>query len=93
MPLFDSGNSLWFDKDEGEVARGDYSFVSRPFEAMPNRQLMLTVKNQWFDPSLLEGFAEEAAGILEHGDISDWRLEYLREGIAQRIEALRVIWG
>lgn len=27
-PLFDSGNSLWYDKDESEVARGDYSFMS-----------------------------------------------------------------
>lgn len=35
----------------------------------------------------------EAAGILEAGDLSRWRLDYLRTGIEKRIEALRVIWG
>lgn len=92
-PLFDSGNSLWYDKDESEVARGDYSFMSRPFETSPNRQLMLTVDDQWFDFGLLDGFVDEAADILENGDISAWRLDYLRAGISQRIEALRIIWG
>ena len=92
-PLFDSGNSLWYDKDEGQVAQGDYTFVSRPFEASPNRQLMLTAESPWFDLGLLDGFADEAAAILEHGNLSAWRLDYLRAGIEQRIEALRVIWG
>ena len=34
-PLFDSGNSLRYDKDEGQVAANDRTFVSRPFEAPP----------------------------------------------------------
>lgn len=92
-PIFDSGNSLWYDKDEGQVARGDYSFVSRPFEATPNRQLMLAADNQWFELDLLDGFADEAAAILENGNLSAWRLDYLKVGIGQRINALRVIWG
>ncbi|MBQ9067666.1 MAG: HipA domain-containing protein, partial [Eggerthellaceae bacterium] len=92
-PLFDTGNSLWFDKDEDAVARGDYSFDSRPFEVVPNRQLMLTVDDAWFDLEMLDGFEEEAATILEQGNVSRWRLDYLRKGIAQRLAALRVIWG
>lgn len=92
-PLFDSGNSLWYDKDEGEVARGDHSFISRPFETTPNRQLMLAARDSWFEFDLLDGFEDEAAEILAEGDLSAWRLDYLRAGIRERIDALRVIWG
>ena len=92
-PLFDSGNSLWYDKDEGQVAKGDYSFVSRPFEAVPNRQLMLAARDSWFEMNLLDGFEDEAVSVLAEGNLSRWRLDYLRAGIHQRIEALRVIWG
>jgi len=92
-PLFDSGNSLWYDKDEGQVASGDYSFTSRPFEASPNRQLMLAAKGSWFELGFLDGFEDEAAEILENGNLSRWRVDYLKEGIRKRIEALRVIWG
>lgn len=42
---------------------------------------------------LLDGFADEAAGILEAGDLSRRRLAYLRTGIEKRIDTLRVIWG
>ena len=75
------------------MARGDYSFIARPFLASPNRQLMLAADDQWFDFELLDGFADEAASILEDGDLSRWRLGYLRAGIEKRIDTLRVIWG
>lgn len=92
-PLFDSGNSLWYDKDEGQVAANDYSFISRPFEASPNRQLMLAARDSWFDLDLLDGFEDEAAQTLENGNLSRWRLDFLKNGIRNRIEALRIIWG
>ena len=92
-PLFDSGNSLWYDKDEGQVARGDYAFVSRPFDASPNRQLMIAARDSWFELDLIDDFEDEAVSILAEGDLSRWRLDYLRLGIRQRIEALRVIWS
>jgi hypothetical protein len=92
-PLFDSGNSLWYDKDEGQVAKGDYSFVARPFAATPNKQLMLAAQDDWFELDLLDGFVEEALDILAEGNLSRWRLDYLGGGIRKRIEALRVIWG
>lgn len=92
-PLFDSGNSLWFDKDESEVAKGDYSFTSRPFDPNPNKQMLLTVGEEWFDLDLLEGFPEEAAEILSEGDICGWRTEYLKAGIEKRIQSLSAIWG
>lgn len=92
-PLFDSGNSLWYDKDEGAVARGDYSFVSRPFDAVPNRQLMLAGRTEWLDGASLDGFIEEAIAILAEGDLSAWRTDYLAEGLRRRIAAVADLCG
>lgn len=92
-PLFDTGNSLWYDKDESAVARGDYKFLSRPFNDMPNRQLMYASEVGWFDAKKLEGFADEACEILAEGDLSRWRLDYLHEGIDQRIRAIQELLG
>lgn len=92
-PLFDSGNSLWYDKDEGAVARGDHGFSSRPFSDIPNRQLSYAVVAEWLDFDALEGFAEEACEILSEGDLARWRLDYLRDGICERVAAVRTILG
>ncbi len=92
-PLFDSGNSLWYDNDEGKVAQNDHFFISRPFDAIPNRQLMLAARDSWFELALLDGFIDEAIGILANGNISAWRLDYLRKGLESRLDALRVIWS
>ena len=90
-PLFDSGNSLWYDKDEGAGAREDHSFISRPFDPAPNRQLLLATRTEWFDPTDLEGFVNEALEILAKGDLSRWRLDYLRDGLQKRIAAVRCL--
>lgn len=90
-PLFDSGNSLWYDKTDSDVTRGDYSFASRPFALSPNKQLMLAAGDAWLDMNLLDGFDDEAAAILESSDIDARRLAYIAEGIKQRINALAVI--
>lgn len=92
-PLFDTGNCLWYDKDGGEVARGDYSFVARPFDNRPARQLAFASELGWLDYSALEGFAEEACEVLAEGDLSRWRLDYFHEGIRRRIAMVRDICG
>ena len=92
-PLFDTGNSLWYDKDEGAVARGDYAFSSRPFNDIPNRQLMYAEDISWFNPRALDGFPEEACDILSEGNLARWRLDYLREGIERRIGAVQELLG
>ena len=75
------------------VAKEDYSFISRPFDSNPARQLLLSLENAWFDLDLLDGFPQEAIEILENGNISQWRTEYLERGIEQRIQALKIIWA
>ena len=92
-PLFDSGNSLWFDKDESAVAQRDWSFIARPFDAVPNRQLYLAGNMEWLDPEALAGFADEAATILEESIFALPRLSYIRDGIQSRIDAVLSMRG
>lgn len=92
-PLFDSGNSLWFDKDESAVARRDWSFLARPFDAVPNRQLYLAGRMEWLDAAALEGFADEAVSILEESAFALPRLDYIRDGIRSRIDAVLSMRG
>ena len=86
-PIFDTGNSLWCDKDEGAVARGDYAFSSHPVQRYAESPAHVRGGTGWFDAGKLEGFADEACEILAEGDLCRWRLDYLREGIRQRIGA------
>lgn len=88
-PLFDTGNSLWYDKDESAVARGDHSFVARPFEGVPNRQLSYASILDWLDISQFDDFPERACDILADGDFSRWRLDYLRTGIRHRLDVVK----
>lgn len=92
-PLFDTGNSLWYDKDESAVAQGDHRFASQPFNDRPNRQLMYAAATDWLDVSALDDFPDAACAILAEGNLSRWRLDYLREGIQQRIDAVRSLAG
>lgn len=87
-PLFDSGNSLWFDATEDAVARRDWSFTARPFDGIPNRQLFYAGSMSWLDPAALEGFAEEAEAFLEDSVFAVARLPYIRGGIESRIAAV-----
>lgn len=87
-PLFDSGNSLWYDKDESAVARGDHSFTSRPFGPTPNRQLALAPRLELLEGSDLASFPEEAAETLAKGSVSGWRVDYLKAGIEERVAAV-----
>ncbi len=87
-PLFDSGSSLWCDKDDEALLHGDYSFNTKPFHEQPNRQLRLVGDLSWFDPASLDGFAEEARTILSGNPALSRRLDVICEGIQHRIDRL-----
>ena len=40
-PIFDSGTSLWCERDLAALMEGDFSFTSKQFEASPARQMLL----------------------------------------------------
>ncbi len=96
-PLFDSGNSLWFGKTAREVREEDWTFAARPFAQDAATALAFVDDLEWFCPSALDGFADEACDILsgsEHAT-QPGRLDFIRRGIDRNIalvcDAARVL--
>lgn len=89
-PLFDSGNSLWYAKGAAEVRNGDWSFVSRPFDNDPDRQLAVADRLDWFDGTALEGFVDEAVEVLSRSvsATQEGKLEYIAHGLRERMGAV-----
>ena len=84
-PIFDSGSSLWCDVETSRLAAGEHSFVSRQFFESPAHQMLLVEDMSWFRADALEGFVDEAMGILSANDALSARLPYLREALAWRV--------
>lgn len=89
-PIFDSGTSLWCTKPLIDLRRGDYSFESRQFYSDVTRQFQLA-DLIWVDVNALDGFLEEAMGILGRGEGLEGRIPFIRQGLSRRIERLTVI--
>lgn len=87
-PLFDTGNSLWFNKTAHQVMAEDWSYVARPFGPEPARQLALIEDASWFDGSKLEGFVAEATDILTESSYAGTgeRLRYIEKGLLKQVE-------
>ncbi len=87
-PIFDSGTSLWcwspsLDSDLDFWYRPLPMIRERAGRIYPEDQLELVKDFSWFDPSMLEGFAEDAAAALEECvGLSDERIS----AIAGRVE-------
>ena len=87
-PLFDNGSSLWCNVDESVLLREDFSFSTKPFYEDPKRQLRLVNDFSWLDFSALDGFVDEARGILEKNPALVRRIDAICEGIQRRIDRL-----
>ncbi len=89
-PVFDTGNSLWYEKTAAQVAAGDWTFAAKPFGPEPERQLALVDRAAWFDPSALDGFVVEAVGILEGSAhaTQPGRLDFIARGLEARVAAV-----
>lgn len=89
-PLFDTGNSLWFNKTDAEIAARDWAFMPRPFAHSVAEALACVDSLEWFDASRLEGFVEEAVGILEQSKHATrlGRIDFIREGLEKNIDTV-----
>lgn len=90
-PIFDSGNSLWFSKTDREVDAGDWAFMARPFAQDAAAALACVDDLSWFEPSSLDGFADEACDILSasgHASRSG-RLDFVHDGIERTVALVR----
>ena len=89
-PIFDTGNCLWYAKTDGEVAACDWTFSARPFGPEPQRQLSLVDRAEWFEPAFLDGFVEEAMGVLARSAFASTpeRVPFIEEGLSRRVAAV-----
>lgn len=89
-PLFDNGNSLWHSVPLSSLQAENYWFESKPFNKDSVKQLLMTPDTGWLDISLLDGFAEEAEGMLSADEALAPRAPFIAHGIAHNIEQVRV---
>lgn len=86
-PLFDSGNCLWYNVPTAVLAAGEFGFSAKPFGPDSSVQLALADSLDWFDPSRLNGFVDEAIEILSQSEwaTAEGRLEAIRRGLERRV--------
>ena len=92
-PIFDTGNCLWYGKTPAEISAHDWTFSARPFGPEPARQLAVVDRAGWFDSARLEGFVEEAIGILagsEHA-AAPMRRAFIEEGLTRRVSDVSAV--
>jgi len=87
-PLFDSGSSLWCNISTSELKSGQRSFTSRQFYDNPGQQLLLVDDFSWFSASSLDGFLDEAMGVLGQNEALEVRLPFVRAALQWRIERM-----
>jgi hypothetical protein len=91
-PLFDSGTSLWHDKNVNDL-RADFPSGTRCFAETHEEQIGLVKDFSWYDRKKLEGIGEEFLELLKdnrHFDLG--RKKRLAECLTERVDMLeRVI--
>lgn len=87
-PLFDTGNCLWYDRSENEIAYKNWGYAAKPFGPEPERQLALVESASWFSADALDGFTEEACAILSASAHASARLDFIEEGLNRQIEKI-----
>jgi excisionase family DNA binding protein len=87
-PIFDSGNSLWFNKTIAELQAGKLDYSATPFGPELARQLSCVCDLSWFDATRLDGFASEALKILSGSKhVADpARTEALSQALTQHLQ-------
>lgn len=90
-PIFDSGSSLWCDIETSQLAAGEHSFISKQFYSSPAKQMLLVEDMSWFNAGALEGFIEEAAGILSKNEALTSRVPYIVSALKWRVERMIAI--
>ena len=90
-PIFDSGTSLWCNTPLTMLEQGKFSFLSKQFEQSPARQMLLVEDLSWFDSDNLDGFVEEAIGILSDNRLLAQRLPFIERALQRRVERMRDI--
>jgi hypothetical protein len=91
-PLFDSGTSLWHEKNAGDIY-AEAVLKTHCFEETHEEQIRLVRDFSWYDPKKLEGIGEEFLELLKNNrHFEADRKRKLAESLSKRVEMLdRVI--
>lgn len=92
-PLFDTGSSLWCRVPTRELAYAPFVVDMRPFYEDANQQLRLVGDTSWLDLDKLSGFPEWTADFLDENPSLYGRTDFVFEGLQQRIDFLRLLFG
>lgn len=85
-PIFDSGASLWCDKEMLEYPK-DYKFQMKPWGKESQKLLPLFTNIPTWDTKTLERFPEEAREILEKNpNLSPKRIDQIQFGLKNQIK-------
>ena len=87
-PIFDSGSSLWCNIPTSQLVAGEHSFESKQFYASPAKQMLLVQDMSWFSRSKLEGFVDEALGILSKNEAIASRLPSIEAALEWRVDRM-----
>ena len=88
-PIFDSGASLWCDKEMLEYPQ-DYEFQMKPWGKENTKLLPLFTSINAFDIKALNGFEEEAREILEKNpNLSPKRIDQIQFGLKNQIKQIK----
>jgi len=87
-PVFDTGNSLWYDTPTAQLQREDFNYQSKPFYDDPKRQLRLVDDLGWLDLSALDDFTDYLAELFESSDELAPRATSIAEGVSRNIKHL-----
>lgn len=92
-PIFDCGNSLWFDKTLSGIQGDNDENIRTPlWKKNPTANLELITDYSWLDLSVLDGLEEEAKAILSASKYNEPdRIQAICEAIHQRVEQLQEI--
>lgn len=91
-PLFDHGCGFYARATTAELEQGPYLWESHPFCEYPSQQLALVKELGWYDPSALEGFADDIAEVLgENPEISDRFIAAVQRQVEYQIAAVNRI--
>ena len=94
-PIFDSGNSMWFENQHTRINPTAVHFESKCFNSTLHDQMKHIKDYSWLNLLLLDGIEDEFAQILENAtpaeDYNPERTEALCKALRKRIEMLRAI--
>lgn len=89
-PLYDNGNSMWFNRVVSEIHADDDSNIKTPlWKKNPTENLTLVTDFSWLDLSALEGIEDFARELYsKSGYLEPTRVDALANALRMRVELL-----